>query len=103
MDCPVCGCKVMLLLQRIIHDHDNTAPQLRKAASYRDGITKHQACAAFLHYLKLLRRIAPACDYGGMEMELRSQFAFGYMDPDLLHNLENSVPSGNLNDVSAFR
>ena len=25
MDCPVCGCKVMLLLQRIIHDHDHTA------------------------------------------------------------------------------
>ena len=102
MDCPVCGCKVMLLLQRIIHDHDNTAPQLRKAVSYRDGITKHQACAAFLHYLKLLRRIAPACDFS-CEMELRSQFAFGYMGPDLLHNLENSVPPGNLNDVSAFR
>lgn len=95
--------KVMLLLERIIHDHDHTAPSLRKPVGYREGLTKHQACAAFLHYLQILRRMSPAADFPAMEKELRSQFAYGYMDPDLLHNLEQKVPPGDVNDVAAFR
>lgn len=94
---------MLLFVDRIIADFDHTAQPLRKALSFRDALSKHQACGGFLHFLKALERIAPASDFQTMKDDLLRQFQYGYLDPDILHSLENQVPPGDIGAVSAFR
>lgn len=47
--------------------------------------------------------MAPAADFPAMEADLRKQFQYGYLDPDILHSLESQVPPGDIRMVSAFR
>ena len=74
-----------------------------EAPSFRDTMAKHAACGGFLHFLAELEKIAPAGQFQQMAAHLQHQFEFGYIDADLLHALETSVPPGKLGDVSAFR
>lgn len=93
----------MLFLERMLADHDGCAPQMRKPLTYRDALSKHQACGGFLHYLNVLQKIAPSGEFAAMESDLRNQFRFGYLDPDILHSLEATVPPGDAQMVGAFR
>ena len=95
--------EVLLFVQRLISDHDNAPAPLRKPLSLREGVLKHQACAGFLHYLRVLQKMAPAADFDSMKTELHRQFAFGYLDPDIQHSLETQVPPGDIRQVGAFR
>ena len=95
--------EVKLFLERLLYDHDHCPPSMRKALSFRDGLPKHQACGAFLHYLKMFERMCPAADFAEASDSLTEQFKLGYLDPDLLHGLEQSVPPGDLKSISAFR
>eukprot|EP00438_Fugacium_kawagutii_P023793 Skav228140 [mRNA] locus=scaffold2683:22736:26272:- [translate_table: standard] len=94
---------VMLFVDRMIADHDNKPPQLRKPMSYREAVELHQACGGFQHFLTSLERIAPGSEFKGMQEELKQQFKYGYLDPDILHCLNTQVPPGDLKSVSAFR
>jgi hypothetical protein len=47
--------------------------------------------------------MAPAADYPEMEKDLKQQFRYGYLDPDILHSLETMVPPGDIQMVGAFR
>ena len=87
----------------MLADFDTTPGPLRKAMSVREAMSKHQACGGFLHYLKILEGMAPAAEFQQMSEELHRQFQYGYLDPDILHSLESSVPPGDISMVSAFR
>lgn len=95
--------QALLFVQRLLSDHDSTPPQLRKPLTFREALGKHQACGGFLHYLRLLQQMAPAADYPEMEKDLKQQFRYGYLDPDILHSLETMVPPGDIQMVGAFR
>ena len=99
----LCPCQVQLFVQRVINDYDNAPQPLRTAVTFRSGLSKHQACGAFLHFLKHLERVAPASEFPKMAEDLKKQFAFGYLDPDLIHSLESQVPPGDISQVAAFR
>ena len=95
--------QAILFVNRVLSDHDTTPAQLRKPLGFREALGKHQACGGFLHYLRQLEKMAPGGDFAEMEKDLRQQFQYGYLDPDILHSLETMVPPGNIQMVSAFR
>ena len=91
------------MLQRLIGDHDNTAPQMRKPFSLKDATAVHQAGGCFLHFLSVLQRMAPTTLFREAEKSLRDQFSQGFMDGDLLHVITSSVPPGDIKAVGSFR
>ena len=93
----------MLFLRRLETDHDRTPPSLRSSVTEKQAIAKHQACACFLHFLNVFERACPPTEYPEAAESLTSQFMSGYLDPDLGHILETSVPPGDLAAVAAFR
>ncbi|CAK9009367.1 Uncharacterized protein SCF082_LOCUS10261 [Durusdinium trenchii] len=94
---------VMLFANRIQSDHDQTPPSLRKALTHAQALSKHQACAAFLHFLGLLEQMSPPADFAAAKKSLLSQFQSGYLDPDLAHALDSQFPPGDAASVGAFR
>lgn len=92
-----------LFLSRVLANHDNTPPEMRKALSYKEGVQLHQCCGAMLHFLREFQRIAPSADFEDARASLLSQFSFGFLDPDLQHSMESSVPPGDVSSVGAFR
>ena len=92
-----------LFLHRSVANFDNTPAPMRKAMTYKEGLQVHQSCGAFVHFLEELESIAPPAEYQEAARALHSQFGFGYLDPDLLHCLESTVPPGDVRSVSAFR
>ena len=54
-------------------------------------------------FLREFQRIAPPADFEDARASLLSQFSFGYLDPDLQHCMETSVPPGDVSSVGAFR
>lgn len=95
--------KVMLLVQRIQSDHDRTPLTMRRALTYQQALSKHQCCGAFNHFCQLLKRMMPPADFDLAYKSLSTQFASGYLDPDLSHVLETTFPPGEAASVSAFR
>ena len=96
-------CEAQLLVQRLIADYDQCPPGMRKACSYKEALVKHQACAAFLHFLSVLQGMAPPDFFAEAKTSLHGQFMLAYLDPDLVHALETSVPPGNIQSISSFR
>ena len=76
---------------------------MRKAVSYTIGLQKHQACGAFLHFLRMFERLAPPADYDRAYVELHKMFLRGLLDADLQHVLTTSFPPGDLSAIAAFR
>lgn len=95
--------EVTLFVDRLLADYDQAVPAMRKALTFKDGVVKHQACGAFLHYLKCFERMCPAAEFPDISEQLTKQFLLGFLDPDLLHSLEQQVPPGDLKAISAFR
>ena len=95
--------EVMLFVSRIEADFDAMPPSLRKPCGFKDGFTKHQCCAAFLHFLQLLEKMSPPDLFKTASESLTQQFMKGFIDPDLCHAIENQVPPGDLHQISAFR
>ena len=84
-------------------DFDNAPVPMRQAVKFATGLKLHQACGAFLHYLREYEKMAPAADVLQSRQELFQVFIRGFMDPDLHHSLEQTVPPGRLEDISTFR
>lgn len=95
--------EVLLLLWRLEHDHDACVPELRKAVTFKDALRVHQSCGAFLHFIKLLRDLAPESDFPAMHDGLKSQLKLGYLDADFAHILDTTVPPGDPAAVGSFR
>ena len=93
-----------LYLQRLVIDHDNHPPQLRKAVSFKEAVKVHQACGAYLFFLAKIQQIAPENRFNAIRIDLYTQFKAGLLDPDLLHVVESQVPANaDIKAVSAFR
>ena len=90
-------------MQRIQNDHDRTPSSMRKALSFSQALAKHQCCGLYLHFAQLLKRMMPPDDFVEAKKSLSSQFASGYLDPDLSHALETTFPPGDVSSISAFR
>ena len=90
-------------MERIKQDYDSSAPAMRKAVSFTTGMQKHQACGAFLHFLRMFEKIAPPADYERASVELHKMFLRGLLDADLQHVLASSFPPGDLTAIAAFR
>ena len=82
-----------LFLERIVTGHDTVAEPLRAPLSYKDATKIHQACGAFLFFLKKLEQVAPGSDFPEMKRALRAQFTSGFLDGDLISALEEQVPA----------
>ena len=91
------------MVRRLVSDHDNTAEKMRKAFSFKDAQTIHQAAGAFLHCLAVLEKMAPASSFPEAKGSLMNQFMQGFMDADLLHMLTETVPPSDIKSVSSFR
>lgn len=96
-------CEALLFVDRIKQDYDSSQPAMRKAVSYTIGLQKHQACGAFLHFLRMFERLAPPADYDRAYVELHKMFLRGLLDADLQHVLTTSFPPGDLSAIAAFR
>ena len=93
-----------MYLERIISDHDQTAPGLRKALSLKEAVKVHQATGCFLYFLRKLKQISPEKDFPEFERALKAQFMGGYLDGDLISTLEEQVPAAaDISSVKAFR
>ncbi|CAL1141851.1 unnamed protein product [Cladocopium goreaui] len=94
---------VGLFLQRLEFDHDHCFVDSRKACNFNQACKLHQLCGLYLFFLQRLRDIAPAADFPTISAGLLDQFLHGYLDGDLGHSLESSVPPGDLSSIGAFR
>lgn len=93
-----------LFTQRLIGDHDRAGQSLKKALTFKDAITLHQNCGAFLFFLAKLEEVAPAGQFKEMKEGLLAQFMSGHVDADLSHTLENFVPlNADPKGISVFR
>ena len=95
--------EALLFVERLKHDHDNAPAQMRQPLKYTGALKLHQACGAFLHYLREYEMMVSASDALKARDELYRMFVRGFMDPDLHHSLEHAVPPGRIEDVSSFR
>ena len=91
------------MVSRVIGDFDRMAPGLRKAINFKDAQAVHSAAGCFLHFLRILKQMAPAAFYDECRESLHSQFMQGFLDPDLCHVLTVQVPPGDMKGLSAFR
>ena len=98
-----CTVQVMLFAHRLQDDHDACPAALRKACTFQQGLNKLQCCAGFLHFLTALQKVAPPSDFADMSTSLRKQFSSGYLDPDIMHTLENTFPPEDPGSIGAFR
>ena len=95
--------EALLFVERMKHDFDNCAIPLRQPLKYGAALKLHQACGAFLHYLREYEQLVSATEAMNARGELYNMFVRGFMDPDLHHSMEQSVPPGRIEDVSSFR
>lgn len=93
--------EVLLFVSRLQTDFDATPPALRKACSFKDGLSKHQCCGA--HFLSVLQRMSPPAEFKVAEESLLAQFMKSFMDLDLSHAIKQQVPRGDLHAIAAFR
>ena len=96
--------EVSLFLDRVINDHDQAAPGVKKALTYKEAVKVHQSCGGFLFFLQRFKQLCPEKDYTKFSDSLRSQFMSGFLDADLITTLEEQVPNATeVSEVKAFR
>ena len=95
--------EALLFVERWTFEWDNTAVHMRVPLKYAAGLKLHQACGAFLHYLREYEQMVSASDALAARKDLYQMFLRGFMDPDLHHSLDNSVPPGRIEDIASFR
>lgn len=96
--------QVNLFLERVVNDHDQVAPGLRKALIFKEALKIHQAAGCFLFFMQKLQQLCPEKDFLERQRGLRSQFMSGFLDADLISTLEEQVPAAaDIKSVKAFR
>ena len=96
--------QVKLFLDRVISDHDQVAPGLRKALNFKEAVKIHQAAGCFLFFMQKLQQLCPEKDFLECQRGLKSHFMSGFLDADLVSTLEEQVPAAaDIKSVKAFR
>ena len=92
-----------LLLDRLEKKFDTCYVDNRAATSFKEGMRIHPSCVLFIPMLERLEALAPSKDFQSMKQGLMEQFMHAYLDADLAHVIENSVPPADLSTIGAFR
>ena len=95
--------EVSLLLDRLEKKFDTCFVDNRPATSYKEGLRIHQSCGLFIHMLERLEALAPSKGFPSMKKGLMEQFVHSYLDADLAHVIEHTVPPADLSAIGAFR
>ncbi|CAK9100760.1 FO synthase subunit 1, partial [Durusdinium trenchii] len=89
---------VKLFIQRLNADWDRIPPGLKKPWGFKDASAVHSACGGFLAIMTALKAEIPQSDFAQNEAQIREQFHLGYLDPDIIHFLESTIPPVNLQE-----
>lgn len=92
-----------LFIQRLNADWDRIPPGLKKPWGFKDASAVHSACGGFLAIMTALKAEIPQSDFAQNEAQIREQFHLGYLDPDIIHFLESTIPPVNLQEVGFVR
>ena len=57
----------------------------------------------YIHFMEMLRHMAPASEFPSMEGRLREKFMVGLLDHELKGQAERNVPPGDIKAMGAFR
>ena len=95
--------EVNLFLERLKSDWDRLPLGLKKPWNVKEALPIHAACGGYLAIMKALQAAVPQADFESHEQQLNDQFNLSYLDPDILHFLENTVPPVNLHEVTFVR
>lgn len=74
---------------------------MRKVYAWKEALTLHATCGAFLSLLNDLKHRVPATDYKEAEEFLGQQFELGYLDAEIEHMLAGPPPA--VTEVEFFR
>ncbi|CAK9079952.1 FO synthase subunit 1, partial [Durusdinium trenchii] len=94
---------VALFVDRLIKDWDRQPVGLKKSWGYREAAQLHAVCGAFIHYTNVLKAKISEETYQAELPGLKEQFAGSFLDPELLHSLQSSVPPGDISSISVLR
>ena len=92
-----------LFLARLESDWDRLPDGIKKPWGWREAMAVHSSCGGFLAIMQALRGAIPQADYVQHEKQIRDQFQLSYLDPDIIHFLENAVPPVDLQEVNFVR
>ena len=92
-----------LFLERLKSDWDRLPLGLKKPWNAKEALAIHSACGGYLAIMRALQAAVPQADFESHEQQLNDQFNLSYLDPDILHFLENTVPPVNLHEVTFVR
>lgn len=92
-----------LFIERLKADWDRLPIGLKRPWNYKEALMVHAACGGYLAIMSALREAVPQADFEAHEQQIRDQFNLSYLDPDIIHFLENTVPPVNLQEVNFVR
>lgn len=95
--------EVMLFVDRLIKDWDRQPAKMKKSWSFKEAAQLHATCGAFLHYMLLLENKLSEEEFKRETPLLYDQFFGSFLDPDLLHAVQTTVPPGNVADITMMR
>ena len=84
-------------------DWDRLPPGMKKPWGYKEALVVHAACGGYITIMSALQASVPQADYEAHEAQIREQFNLSYLDADIIHLLETTVPPVNLSDVNFVR
>lgn len=92
-----------ILIERMCRDWDKQSAAMRKAWAPRETIQLHAICGGFLYFMTLLKSKVPVAEYEKHKTHLLEQFHMGFLDCDISHALETTVPPGTMHNVGFLR
>lgn len=87
----------------MIGDFTRVPEGSRKPLNYKDAVSKHQVCGAYLHLKAELQSRCPEKEWKAVVDEIDEAFFQQYLDVDLQMVLQQYIPPGDVNAIGAFR
>ncbi len=91
------------MISRLCSDWDKMHAGMRRPWNVKDTTHIHALCGGYIHFKLLLQSKLAATEYQEAIARLDEQFLLGFLDADLDHALQNTVPPGNLSSVGFLR
>lgn len=84
-------------------DWDKVPPGMKVPFTLKVALQIHAACGGYLAIMEAFKQAVPQSDYEATLPQIQDQFKLGYLDSDITHFLESSVPPVNLQSVNFVR
>ena len=91
------------MIDRMCSDWDKMHPGMRKPWNVKDTTHIHALCGGYIHFKLLLKSKLPETEFKEVIARLDEQFLLGFLDADLDHALQSTVPPGCLSSVGFLR